>query len=160
MNFLEQLAAEWYEYSGYFVRTNIHARKRQAGGWDVELDVLAYSPSKQEVLHIETSGDAVSWGERKRRFLEKKFILSKQDYQEILGAEFQRLKRIAVVGQTKSTRADIDWGGDIEVILIPNFLREIATALRKRDIMNEAVPESYPILRSIQMILSYGLGTA
>ena len=32
MNYLEQLAAEWYEYSGYFVRTNVRARKRKMGG--------------------------------------------------------------------------------------------------------------------------------
>ncbi len=42
MNFLEQLAAEWFEYTGYFVRANARARKRSAGGWDMELDVLAY----------------------------------------------------------------------------------------------------------------------
>jgi len=35
MNFLEGLAAEWYSYSGYFVRTNIKTRKRPKGGYEV-----------------------------------------------------------------------------------------------------------------------------
>jgi hypothetical protein len=35
MNFLELLAAEYYEYIGYYVRSNIKARKRNLGGWDV-----------------------------------------------------------------------------------------------------------------------------
>lgn len=43
MNFLEQLAGEWFTYKGYFVRTNIKRNKRSKGGWDNELDVLAYS---------------------------------------------------------------------------------------------------------------------
>ena len=74
MNFLEQLVAEWYEYEGYFVRSNVRARKRAKGGWDAELDVLAYDPSNLTLLHVETSGDAASWAERKLRFRTKKFF--------------------------------------------------------------------------------------
>ena len=40
MNFLEHLAAEWFEYSGSFVRSNVRTRKRAKGGYDCELDVL------------------------------------------------------------------------------------------------------------------------
>ena len=52
MNFLETLVAEWYEYTGYFVRTNPRTRKRAKGGWDVELDVLAFAPGDQRLIHI------------------------------------------------------------------------------------------------------------
>lgn len=93
MNFLEQLAAEYYEYIGYFVRTNIKARKRSKGGWDSELDVLAFLPSKHELIHLEISSDSDSWNERKKRFL-RKFDLSKQEYQEILGVEILSLKKL------------------------------------------------------------------
>ena len=75
MNFLETLVAEWYEYSGHFVRANARTRKRDKGGYDVELDVLAYSPPDERLIHIETSGDANSWPERRSRFLGKKFVL-------------------------------------------------------------------------------------
>ncbi len=34
MNFLQQLASEWYRHEGYFVRTNVKALKRLKGGWD------------------------------------------------------------------------------------------------------------------------------
>jgi hypothetical protein len=157
MNFLEQLVAEWYEYTGHFVRTNIRAQKREKGGWDVELDVLAYSPSNQELLHIETSGDANSWAERKQRFLEKKFTLSKQDYEEILECKINSVQRIAIVGYSRSTRANLEWGEGIEVKLIPKFLDEIVAILRQRDWMREAVPERYTILRAMQMVLTYSL---
>ena len=52
----------------------------------MELDVLAYQPSTRTLLHIETSGDADPWDERKNRFLGKKFILSKTEYEEMIGS--------------------------------------------------------------------------
>jgi len=157
MNFLEQLAAEWYEYSGYFVRTNVRARKRQRGGWDAELDVLAYLPRTQTLIHIEASGDADSWDQRKSRFLSKKFVLSVPEYCELLGCEIAELDRVALVGWSNTVKADLSWGDGIRVVLIPDFLREIATFLRSRDPMRQAVPESYPMLRSIQMTVGFCL---
>lgn len=155
MNFLEQLAAEWFEYIGYFVRTNVRTRKRAAGGWDMELDVLAFQPSDGTLIHVETSGDADSWLERKNRFLNKKFILSKAEYETIIGSEIQNIRRLAIVSWAKSPKVDLDWGDGIEVLTIPTFLTQISTVLKDRDFMTESVPEGYPILRTIQMTLRY-----
>lgn len=157
MNFLEQLAAEWFEYSGYFVRTNVRARKRAKGGWDMELDVLAYDPSTNSLLHVEASGDAESWEERKARFLKKKFVLSKKEYEEIIGAPVRTVSRIALVGWAKSPKSNLDWGSDIDVLTVPMFLEQISDRLRNQSFMSESVPESYPILRTIQMVLNYGV---
>jgi hypothetical protein len=157
MNFLEQLAAEWYEYSGYFVRTNVRARKRSKGGWDMELDVLAYQPSTNALLHIEASGDADSWAERKSRFLRKKFVLTRMEYEEILGAPITEISRIALVGWAKEPKYDLAWGEDIEVLTIPMFLEQISNQLRDQSFMSNSVPEGYPILRTIQMVLNYGM---
>jgi hypothetical protein len=157
MNFLEQLLAEWYEYEGYFVRSNVRARKRTRGGWDVELDVLAYDPSNGVLLHIETSGDADSWAERKRRFLTKKFILKREEYEAILGCKVHRIEKIAVVGYARSTKADLNWGQDIKVLLIPDLMTRVAEKLRSQNPMQEAVPEGFPILRAVQTVLAYGI---
>jgi hypothetical protein len=46
MNFLESLAAEWYAIQRYFVRTNIKANSRHTSGYDNEIDVLAFLPSR------------------------------------------------------------------------------------------------------------------
>ncbi|MDF1501283.1 MAG: hypothetical protein P1P76_12520 [Anaerolineales bacterium] len=160
LNFLEQLAAEWYEYSGYFVRTNVRTRKRAKGGWDIELDVLAYQPSEKFLVHIETSGDADSWKERKARFLTKKFILSKSEYEEILGADLEGIQKIAIVGWSKSPKADLEWGSDVEVMTVPIFLEQIIKKLQGQSFMSESVPEGYPILRTVQMLLEYGIPAA
>ena len=157
MNFLEQLLAEWYEYEGYFVRTNVKARKRVKGGWDVELDVLAYDPSNGILCHIETSGDADSWAERKRRFLTKKFILTREEYEAILGCKVDKIEKIAVVGYVRSTEVDLNWGQNITVLLIPDLMTQIAKKLRSKHPMQEAVPEGFPILRAVQTVLAYGI---
>jgi hypothetical protein len=155
MNFLESLVAEWYEYNGYFVRTNPRARKRSKGGWDIELDVLIYSPADLSLIHVETSGDANSWQERKDRFLKKKFILSHREYESLIGFKVDKIKKIAIVGWSSSTRADLNWGNDIQVILIPHFLEEIAKKLKGTNPMQEAIPEGFPLLRSMQMALAF-----
>lgn len=154
MNFLESLVAEWYEFSSYFVRSNPRTRKRQKGGWDVELDVLAYSPSDRRLIHIETSSDANSWQERKDRFLKKKFILSREEYELLIGSRINTIEKIAIVGWS-STKSDLNWGDDIKVVLIPQFLEEITTKLRETSPLKQAVPESFPLLRAMQMALAF-----
>ena len=154
MNFLESLVAEWYEYSGYFVRSNPRARKRPKGGWDVELDVLAFSPSDRRLLHIETSSDANSWRERKDRFLKKKFILSQKEYESLIGSEIDTIEKIAIVGWS-TTKSDLNWADDIKVILIPQLLEEITAKLKETSPMKQAVPEGFPLLRAMQMALAF-----
>lgn len=156
MNFLEQLVAEWFEYRGYFVRTNVKARKRTKGGWDAELDVLAYDPKKAELIHAETSGDSLSWAKRKKHFLSKKFVFTRRQYESLVGSPVSKVRKRAIVGFVRSTKADLRWGRGIEVVLVPTLIREIADVLRTRHPMQQAVPEGYPLLRSFQMVLHYG----
>jgi len=70
-NFLEQLVAEWYEYQHYFVRRNVRVGRRSMGGYESELDVVAFSPEKKHLVHIEPSMDSDSWEKREKRFAAK-----------------------------------------------------------------------------------------
>ena len=157
MNFLEQLVAEWYEYEKYFVRSNVRSRKRAKGGFDVELDVLAYDLPNNTLLHVETSGDADSWAERKHRFLTKKFILTRKEYESIIGCKVNKIRKIAIVGYARSTKTNLNWGQDIEVVFIPDFMKQIAEKLRSQHPAHEAVPEGFPLLRAMQTVLAYGI---
>lgn len=42
MNFLEQLVSEWYSYRGFYVRENVRVGLRDRGGYQGELDVVAF----------------------------------------------------------------------------------------------------------------------
>ena len=46
-NYLEDLVAEWYEYNGYFVKRNVWVGKLPAGGYECELDIIAFNPEKK-----------------------------------------------------------------------------------------------------------------
>lgn len=154
MNYLEMLAEEYHSYIGYFVRSNVRARKRDRGGYDVEIDVLAFSPNNQKLLHIETSGAAVTWEANRESLMQKKFSLTKQEYEENLGCSIAEVQKVMIIGWAKSSEAFID--GEIKVVPIPAFIREIARELRNRHPQKEIVPEQFPLLRSMQMCLFYG----
>ena len=71
-SFLEQLTREWYEYQRYFVRQNVNVGLRAKGGYECELDVVAFHPKTRHLIYIEPSMDADSWAMREKRY-EKKF---------------------------------------------------------------------------------------
>jgi len=67
-NHLEQLLAEWYEYKGYIVKRNLQVGKRKKGGFECELDIVAFHPELKHLVHLEPSLDADSWAVREQRF--------------------------------------------------------------------------------------------
>jgi hypothetical protein len=165
MNFLEQLAAEWYQYRGYFVRTNIRFGRNAngRGGHVGEIDVIAYRPETGEFIHLEASTDSLTWEDRKERF-ERKFSDARNYYMEIFPFKEidTRPRQIALVGfhvnphpSTETWRsrppANAVLGElPIEVQSIRSFIREIQAELRQHDPQREAVPETFPLLRAIQ----------
>jgi hypothetical protein len=155
VNFLEQIAAEWYAYQEFFVRTNIKFGRRQAGGYEGEIDVAAFNPKTKHLIHIETSTDADSWTERRRRF-RKKFDDATRHYKEVFDFEFDSVEKRAVVGFSKKTLRQIDFGTDIQVTLVPDFIRELVQSIGRFSPMQAAVPEGYPLLRAIQFAIFYG----
>ena len=155
MNFLESLAAEWYGIQEYFVRTNIKTNRRNNGGYDNEIDVLALHPGSGKLVHLETSWDALTWGQREERYLTKKFVFSYEQYSEIIGTKPVSIQKRAIIGTSKTQPKEI-WGADIEVTTVPNFIAEIAADMKQRHPMRNVVPETYPCLRSFQFALAYG----
>lgn len=155
MNFLESLAAEWYAVQGYFVRTNIKANRRDNGGYNNEIDVLAFLPVTGKLVHLETSWDAHSWEMREERYLSKKFVFSAEQYAELVGIMPTDIQKRAIIGTSKSQPKEI-WGTDIEVTTVPNFIAEIAAEMKLRHPMRDVIPETYPCLRSFQFALAYG----
>lgn len=170
MNFLEQLAAEWYQYKGYFVRTNIKFGRnaRGKGGYIGEMDVIAYEPKNMDFIHIEASTDALSLSKRKEKF-ERKFTDARKYYMEVFPFKEMdmRPRQIAIVGFNLNPASTVNsweslasdgspWGNiNIEIIHIPKFFRDINTELRNKNPQSDAIPETYPLLRAIQYSVFY-----
>ena len=77
MSHLEDLIAEYYDWCGYLVKRNIKVGRLKHGGWEMELDVIAYDPHSKHLIHVEPSIDAHSWEMREKRFT-KKFKAAKK----------------------------------------------------------------------------------
>jgi Holliday junction resolvase-like predicted endonuclease len=155
VNFLEQLTAEWYAFNGYFVQTNLKFGKRNAGGWEGEIDVVAFHPLKKVLVHVEASTDADSWIERKEKFT-RKFHNAQEYYPELFQFDYKHVYRIAIVGSGRTHPSDISLEG-INIKTIPEFVSEITVVLAERNVAKQTVPEHWPLLRAIQLAIAYGV---
>lgn len=155
MTFLEQLVSEWYSYRGYYVRTNVMVGKRIAGGYEGELDVVAFHPQTKEIVHVETSMDSLPWDKRRERFA-RKFELGRRHIPELFAFTKRRPVQIVVFGYPRTTRDPEPLGDHIQVLLMPQLIREIAEELSHMTIETRVIPETFPLLRAIQFALDYG----
>ena len=154
MNHLEQIVGEWYEYSGYFVRRNVLVGKRSKGGYEGELDIVAFNPQTDHLVHIEPSLDADAWGRREERFT-KKFDLGKKYIPELFsGIEMpDQIDQIALfVFGSNANHKHV--GGGI-VATAWEFYAVVAEGLGGKRVAKAAVPEQYALLRTVQHCLEY-----
>jgi hypothetical protein len=154
INHLEQLVSEWYEFNGYFVRRNVLVGKRSKGGFESELDVVAFHPQNRHLVHIEPSLDADSWKKREERF-GKKFKAGRKYIPKL----FSRMEIPNDIEQIAlfvfASNANVTMIGGGRVALASEFYAEIVYALRGKSVAKEAVSEQFPLIRTIQYCCEY-----
>jgi hypothetical protein len=156
-NFLEQLVAEWYEFRGYFVRRNVMVGPRLNGGYESELDIVAFNPETGHLVHIEPSMDAHSWDRREQRYAAKFAAGRKYIPSLFAGLKLPEPEQIALLVFAGGQQHPKIGGG--EVMLIQDLMHQIRCnpdwGLATRSVSNRAVPEQYVILRSLQFAANY-----
>jgi len=154
VNHLEELVAEWYEYQGYFVRRNVRVGRRPGGGHECELDVVAFHPVTKKLVQIEPSTDATSWATREMRYA-KKFAAGKRHIPRL----FQGLDVPNEIDQVALFLIGGNRGGAPiaggRVLLVKELIVEILSALAGKRLYSEAVPESFPLIRTLQLVAEY-----
>jgi hypothetical protein len=153
-NFLEQLVSEWYEYKGYFVRRNVPVGRRAGGGYESDLDVVAFKPSPRHLVHVEPSMDAESWEKRERRFRQK-FDAGRKHIPALFpGIDLpDEIEQIAILAFASKINHPTLGGG--KVLLVSDLLREIMEDLGEKKIASNAVPEHHALLRTLQCVVEY-----
>jgi hypothetical protein len=151
MSHLENLIAEFYDWQGYLVKRNVKVGRRSRGGWEMELDVIAFHPHSKHLVHLEPSLDAHSWGIREKRFAKKFGAGEKYLSKEVFTWLDPKtpVERIAVLISHPKGR-DLLAGAKIESI--DELMSRVCTAVVAHGIAaKDAIPEQFPLLRTLQL---------
>lgn len=150
-NYLEQLVAEWYEYQGYFIRQNVLVGKRPKGGYEGELDIVAFHPESKHLVHIEPTMDAHSWAKREERF-EKKFKAGRKYIPQLFkGMDIpSNIEQICLLGFGSNVNHPTLAGG--KIVMVSELLTEIIESISETSINSSAVSENHSLLRTLQFI--------
>ena len=153
VNTFEQLIAEWYELRGYFVRRNIPVGKGAKGGWEGELDVVAFHPSTKHMVHIEASTSGDSWKKLKPR-IEKQFAAGRTHIPLL----YPNLDLPSGIDQIfvlyRRMRSDKQIEG-VQMVPFEDLLNEMRDYLKLRDIHKAKVPETFSLLRVLHHAVYY-----
>jgi hypothetical protein len=151
-NHLEALISQYREWKGWLVRKNIRVGKRTRGGYEGELDVVAYDPASNKVIHYEPSVDAHDWAKREKRY-KLKFDLGKKHIPlEVfpwLKPDFQ-LEQIAVFYLVSEKRKTFLDGRAMSIDELVKMIRD--EVVKEGQASKKAIPEQYDLLRTIQLV--------
>jgi hypothetical protein len=151
MSHLEDLIAEFYDWSGYLVKRNLKVGKLSHGGWEMELDIIAFHPTTKHLVHLEPSIDAHSWDTRESRF-KKKFD---SGYKYMFSSVFPWLdkdtpvERIAVLVSHPQGKDELCGAKIISIDEFMLLVKEKVSGCGK--MAKNAIPEQYPLLRTVQL---------
>lgn len=152
MDFLEQLTSEWLEYRGYFVRRQVHVGSRERGEADCELDVVAFHPETQHLLHVEPSMDASTRQVRTQRY-RRKFEAGRRHIPTMFEAltPVRDVDQVALFGYgNRESHAMLEGG---RILFVDELVDEIRSALRDRPALAGEVSERFVCLRTIQLTM-------
>jgi hypothetical protein len=152
MEYLEQLASEWYEYQGYLVRRNLWVGLEADGSYECELNVVAFHPTHRHVVQIEPILDFLSWKERERHF-RTKFEAGKKYLHRTFGEPSIRIEQIALIVSSDDPHRRTVAGG--KIVLLSDLLGEILKKLCCFSISAYMLPEQWPLLRTLQFVAEY-----
>ena len=160
MSHLEDLLFQWYDWRGFIVKRNTKVGKLGHGGWEGELDLVAYHPQTRELLHVEPSIDAHSWAMRESRFAKKFESGRKYIFTEVFPwlTSTTPLQQIAVLVSRGRHHAKLASGDIVTVDEVVKQIKDVVGTQGKMSVA--AIPEQYDLLRTIQLVLSgyYRLG--
>ena len=153
MSHLEDLIAEYYDWSGYLVKRNLKVGKLAHGGWEMKLDIVAFHPTSKHLVHVEPSIDAHAWDVRERRFRKKFESGERYMFSHVFPwlEPSTPVERLAVLVSHPQNRDEI---GGARIVSIDEFVQGVKAKVSACGRMaKNAIPEQYPLLRTMQLAL-------
>ena len=152
MAHLEDLIAEHLDWQGYVVKQNILVGKRAKGGWDMELDIVAYRHGDHSLLHVEPSLDAHPWAKREMRFTKKFDAGRKLIFAEV----FPWLDKDTPIEQVAILpgRGERETLAGARLITVDEYIATVRDDIANGPVASRgAIPEKYPLLRTVQFLV-------
>ena len=140
--------------SGLFRTTESSGWKTRKGGYERELDIVAFHPEKHHLVQVEPSTDADTWAVRETRY-SKKFAAGKRYIPDLLQSMNppEQIDQIALLVYGSTWSRTTVGGGKIQTG--KDFLLEIRDGIRSTRIERSAVPEQFPILKGLQFAAQF-----
>jgi hypothetical protein len=153
MDYLEQLASEWYEYQGYFVRRDLWVGLESDGSVECELDVVGFHPVRHHLVQVEPLMDCLDWKQREQH-LRLKFDAGRKYLHRMFGAEPHLvIEQIALIAVVDDPHRRTVAGG--KILPLSGFLARILATLATVSVAADLVPEQWPLLRTLQFVAEY-----
>jgi hypothetical protein len=131
--------------------------KRKKGGWDGELDVIGFHPARRHLLHVECCIDPANWETRETKFA-RKFAMGREHARNFF-QEMQlpaTLDQVVVHGFAAGPDRHRELGGG-RLMTSQELVAEIMNGIPSSSWKN-AVPEGYPLIRTLQIAKMAGAG--
>ena len=155
MDYLEQLVGEWYEYQGYFVRYDLWFGLELDGTYEAELDVVAFHPVHNRLVHIESCLDCLEWKEREQHF-RLKFEAGRKYLHRMFGFEPRAsIEQIAMIALAEGLDPHRHTVAGAKIMRLPEFLAEIVAKLSTFNVASCLISEQWPLLRTLQFAIEY-----
>jgi hypothetical protein len=151
MTHLDSLIAEYLEWQGFLIRRNIKVGRRAKGGWELELNIVGFHSHSGTLVHYETSIDELSWTKLQARYKKKFELARKYLFTEIFSwlSRSTHIEQIAVFSNHSRGRDKI---AGATIMSIDEIMAEIRAGVTAcGPMISDAIPEHYPLLRTIQM---------
>ncbi len=152
-NFLEELVAEWYEYNGHFVRRNVWYGNGPKGGRKGDMDVLAFNPKRKVFVHVEADGSSDKLSIVLKR-LGNKFGTATSHYaQFVRGFKVEKAAVVTAVAAIKKNCKLPKNMNAVTIMTCSELTVKIIKVLKGKNPNNAVIPESWPLLRAIQLAI-------
>ena len=155
-DYLQQLLGEWYEYQGYFLHRDLWVGCDADGDYECELDLVAFNPHNNHLVHLEMSADLLSWRDREQHFTMKFNAGKKYLHRFIAFQPPTTLEQIAVVVFADAPHHRTVAGA--RITLVQELLAEILSMLRSIRLSSALMPPQWPLLRTLQFVSEYREG--
>jgi hypothetical protein len=152
MNHLEQLVSEWLQYRGYYVKVSVPVGPRAKGGFEGELDVVAVNFKTMHLLHVECSLDSDNWEKRQHRFagkFERGRAYIKHVFEGLTLPE--HLDQVVLLHYASPSHSPRMIGSG-RLVTVKEFVREMMDGLKGKSTASGAVPSTFPLLRTLQLV--------